>query len=67
MGSWQQVGKRVFSLVNVDSVTAVETYADVSDTAMRARTNDLKRAGTKESFQGTWDPTKSHTLTEVRR
>lgn len=66
-GSWQQVGKRVFWLVNIDSLTAVETYADVADTLMRARHYDLKRATTKEAFQGTWDPTRSHTLTRVRR
>jgi hypothetical protein len=66
-GSWQQVGKRVFWLVNIDSLTAVETYADVADTLMRARHYDLKRTSTKEPFQGTWDPTKSHTLTRVRR
>ena len=66
-GSWQQVGKRVFWLVNIDSLTAVETYADVADTLMRARHYDLKRASTKEPFQGTWDPTRSHTLTRVRR
>jgi hypothetical protein len=66
-GSWQQVGKRVFWLVNIDSLTAIETYADVADTVMRARVFDLKRASTKEPFQGTWDPTRSHTLTRVRR
>lgn len=66
-GSWQQVGKRVFWLVNVDSLTAFETYADVADTVMRARHYDLKRASTKEAFSGTWDPTRSHTLTRVRR
>jgi hypothetical protein len=66
-GSWQQAGKRVFWLVNVDSLTAIETYADVADTLMRARHYDLKRASTKEAFQGTWDPTRSHTLTRVRR
>ena len=66
-GSWQQMGKRVFWLVNIDSLTAVETYADVADTVMRARHYDLKRATTKEAFQGTWDPTRSHTLTRVRR
>lgn len=65
-GSWQQVGKRVFWLVNVDSLTAVETYADVSDTLMRARHYDLKRASTREAFQGTWDPTKSHALIKLR-
>ncbi len=42
-GSWQQVGKRVFWLVNIDSLTAIETYADVADTLMRARHYDLKR------------------------
>jgi hypothetical protein len=66
-GSWQQVGKRVFWLVNIDSLTAIETYADVADTVMRARHYDLKRATTKEAFQGTWDPTRSHTLTRVKR
>jgi len=66
-GSWQQVGKRVFWLVNIDSLTAVETYADVADTLMRARHYDLKRASTKEAFQGTWDPTRSHNLTRVKR
>jgi hypothetical protein len=66
-GSWQQVGKRVFWLVNIDSLTAVETYADVADTLMRARRYDLKRASSKEPFQGTWDPTRSHTLTRLRR
>ena len=66
-GSWQQVGKRVFWLVNIDSLTAIETYADVADTVMRARHYDLKRSSTKEPFQGTWDPTRSHTLTRVRR
>jgi hypothetical protein len=66
-GSWQQVGKRVFWLVNIDSLTAIETYADVADTLMRARHYDLKRASTKDPFQGTWDPTRSHTLTRVRR
>jgi hypothetical protein len=66
-GSWQQAGKRVFWLVNIDSLTAVETYADVADTLMRARHYDLKRASTREPFQGTWDPTRSHTLTRVRR
>lgn len=65
-GSWQQQGKRVFWLVNVDSLTAVETYADIADTVMRARHFDLKRASTKEPFQGTWDPTRSQTLTRVR-
>ena len=66
-GSWQQVGKRVFWLVNVDSLTAVETYADVADTLMRARHYDLKRTSTKEAFQGTWDPTRAHSLVRVRR
>jgi hypothetical protein len=66
-GSWQQVGKRVFWLVNIDSLTAVETYADVADSLMKARHYELKRASTKEPFQGTWDPTRSHTLTKVRR
>ena len=66
-GSWQQVGKRVLWLVNIDSLTAVETYADVADTLMRARHFDLKRASTREAFQGTWDPTRSHTLTRMRR
>ncbi len=66
-GSWQQQGKRVFWLVNVDSLTAVETYADVADTLMRARHYDLKRSSTREPFQGTWDPTRSQTLTRVRR
>jgi hypothetical protein len=66
-GSWQQTGKRVFWLVNIDSLTAVETYADVADTVMKARHYELKRASTKEPFQGTWDPTRSHTLTKVRR
>jgi hypothetical protein len=66
-GSWQQMGKRVFWLVNIDSLTAVETYADVADTVMKARHYDLKRGSTKEPFQGTWDPTRSHTLTRVRR
>jgi hypothetical protein len=66
-GSWQQVGKRVFWLVNIDSLTAIETYADVADTVMRARHYDLKRATAKEAFQGTWDPTRSHVLTRVRR
>lgn len=66
-GSWQQVGKRVFWLVNIDSLTAVETYADIADTVMRARHYDLRRGSTKEPFQGTWDPTRSHTLTRVRR
>ena len=66
-GSWQQVGKRVFWLVNVDSLTAIETYADVADTVMRARHFDLKRASTKEPFQGTWDPTRSHSLMKVKR
>lgn len=66
-GSWQQQGKRVFWLVNLDSLTAVETYADVADTLMRARHFDLRRASTKEAFQGTWDPTRSHTLTRVKR
>jgi hypothetical protein len=65
-GSWQQVGKRVFWLINIDSLTAIETYADVTDTLMRARHFDLKRASTREAFQGTWDPTRSHTLTRVR-
>lgn len=66
-GSWQQVGKRVFWLVNIDSLTAVETYADVTDTLMKARHYDLRRSSTREPFQGTWDPTRSHTLTRVRR
>jgi len=66
-GSWQQAGKRVFWLVNVDSLTAIETYADVADTIMRARHYDLKRASTKAPFQGTWDPTKSYSLVRVRR
>jgi len=66
-GSWQQVGKRVFWLVNVDSLNAIETYADVADTVMRARHFDLRRASTKEPFQGTWDPTRSHTLTKLKR
>lgn len=66
-GSWQQVGKRVFWLVNIDSLTAVETYADVADSVMRARHYDLKRGSTKEPFQGTWDPTRAHTLTRLRR
>ena len=66
-GSWQQAGKRVFWLLNIDSLTAIETYTDVADTLMRARHYDLKRASTKEAFQGTWDPTRSHTLTRVRR
>jgi len=66
-GSWQQAGKRVFWLVTIDSLTAVETYADVADTLMRARHYDLKRASTREPFQGTWDPMRSHTLTRVRR
>jgi hypothetical protein len=66
-GSWQQVGKRVFWLVNIDSLSAIETYADVADTVMRARHYDLKRASPREAFQGTWDPTRSHTLTRLRR
>jgi hypothetical protein len=66
-GSWQQVGKRVLWLVNIDSLNAVETYADVADTVMRARHYDLRRASTRESFQGTWDPTRSHSLFRVRR
>lgn len=66
-GSWQQVGKRVLWLVNIDSLTAVETYADVADTVMRARHYDLKRASTREAFQATWDPTRSYTLSRVRR
>jgi hypothetical protein len=66
-GSWQQVGKRVFWLVNIDSLTAIETYADVSDTVMRARHFDLKRTSTKEGFQGTWDPTRTYSLTRLRR
>lgn len=66
-GSWQQAGKRVFWLVNIDSLTAIETYADVADTLMRARHYDLKRPSTKAPFQGTWDPTRSYTLTRVRR
>jgi hypothetical protein len=66
-GSWQQVGKRVFWLVNIDSLTAIETYADVADSVMRARHFDLKRSSTKEPFQGTWDPTRSYSLTRVRR
>ncbi len=66
-GSWQQAGKRVFWLVNLDSLTAVETYADVADTVMRARIYELRRTSTREAFQGTWDPTRSHTLTRVRR
>jgi len=66
-GSWQQMGKRVFWLLNIDSLTAVETYADVTDTLMRARHFDLSRASTSEAFQGIWDPTKSQTLVRVRR
>ena len=66
-GSWQQAGKRVFWLVNIDSLNAVETYADIADTVMRARHYDLKRRTTKDAFQGTWDPTRSHTVTRVRR
>lgn len=66
-GSWQQVGKRVFWLVNVDSLTAIETYADVADTVMRARHFDLRRGTPKEAFEGTWDPTRSQLLTRVRR
>lgn len=66
-GSWQQVGKRVFWLVNIDSLTAVETYADVADTVMRARHYDLKRASIREAYQATWDPTRSYTLSRVRR
>jgi hypothetical protein len=66
-GSWQQSGKRVFWLVNIDSLNAVETYADIADTVMRARHYDLKRTTTKEAFQGTWDPTRSHTVIRVRR
>ena len=65
-GSWQQLGKRLFWRVNIDSLTAVETYADVTDTLLRARHYDLKRSSTKEAFQGTWDPTKALTLTRVR-
>lgn len=66
-GSWQQVGKRVFWRLNIDSLTAVETYADVADTLMRARHFDLSRASTAEAFQGIWDPTKSQALVRVRR
>lgn len=66
-GSWQQVGRRVFWLVNVDSLTAVETYAEVSDTLMRARHFDLTRASPTAAFNGVWNPTKSHVLTRVRR
>jgi hypothetical protein len=66
-GSWQQAGKRIFWLVNIDSLTAIETYADVADTLMRARHYDLRRASTKEPFQGTWDPTRAQTLVKVRR
>lgn len=66
-GSWQQAGKRVFWLVNIDSLTAVETYAEVADTLMRARHYDLKRVSTKDPFQGIWDPTRSYTLTRARR
>jgi hypothetical protein len=66
-GSWQQQGKRVFWRVNLDSLTAVETYADVADTLMRARHFDLSRPGAGDPFQGIWDPSKSHTLVRVRR
>lgn len=61
------MGKRVFWQVNIDSLTAIESYADVADTVLRARHFDLKRSTTKEAFQGTWDPAKSHTLIRVRR
>jgi hypothetical protein len=66
-GSWQQLGKRVFWLVNLDSLTAVETYADVADTVMRARHFDLSRPSTTAPFTGTWNPTRSHSLVRVRR
>jgi hypothetical protein len=66
-GSWQQVGKRIFWLVNLDSLTAVETYADVADTVMHARHFDLNRPAAAVPFTGTWNPTRSHSLTRVRR
>lgn len=66
-GSWQQAGKRVFWLLNIDSLSAVEMYADVADTLMRARHVDLSRASSGDPFQGIWDPTKSETLVRVRR
>lgn len=66
-GSWQQVGRRVFWLVNLDSLTAVETYAEVSDTLMRARHFDLTRATPSAAFNGVWNPTKSHVLVRVKR
>jgi hypothetical protein len=66
-GSWQQQGKRVFWRLNVDSLTAIETYADVADTLMRARHFDLSRSSTTEAFQGIWDPQRSQTLVRVRR
>ncbi len=66
-GSWQQQGKRVFWRLNLDSLTAVEMYAEVADTLMRARHFDLTRASAAEPFRGTWDPTLSETLVRVRR
>ena len=66
-GSWQQQGKRVFWLLNVDSLSAIETYADIADTVMRARHYDLLRGATGQPFQGVWDPGRSQTLVRVRR
>jgi hypothetical protein len=66
-GSWQRVGKRVFWLVNLDSLAAVETYADVADTVMRARHFDLSRPSSAVPFTGTWNPSRSHTLVRFPR
>jgi hypothetical protein len=67
-GSWQQHGKRVFWRVNHDSLTGAEVYADlVSDTLLRARHFELRRASTRDAWQANWVPAESRTLARVRR
>lgn len=66
--SWQQVGKRVFWRVNLDSTRALEIYADITaDSLMRTREYELRRDHAKAEWQATWDPQRARTLVRVRR
>lgn len=67
-GSWQQVGKRVFWRVNLDSTRALEIYADItSDTLMRTREYELLRESARQEWTATWNPQRARTLVRVRR
>lgn len=67
-GSWQQVGKRVFWRVNLDSLTAREQYGEVTgDSVMSARLFELSRASGAEAWQALWVPSAATTLRHVRR